>query len=100
MAISPPRTSRHSCSESDVNFLGHDSVAKDASPLTRAPGGSKPVSASDSIVFPLPDSPTSPSDSPALMLRDASFTGRTQPAGIGNSTVKPRTSSKSFMRPS
>jgi len=79
-------------------FVGHDQLglenqgAGDASPLTRAPGGSNPISASESIVFPLPDSPTSPSDSPAPMRNDTSFTGRTHPAGVGNSTISLRTS--------
>ncbi len=63
-------------------------------PLTRAPGGSKPISASDNMVLPLPDSPTSPRDSPLLMRRDTSFTGRTHPAAVGSSTVNPRTSSR------
>src|SRR6266567_3331378 len=93
MAILPPRTSRHSRSVRAVNFFGHPSVASDASPLTRAPGGSNPISAKDNIVLPLPDSPTKPSDSPAPMRSDTSFTGRTQPAVLGNSTVNPRTSS-------
>src|SRR5712664_1854570 len=92
MAISPPRTSRHSRSLNDVNFFVDAGVASDASPLTLATGGSKPISASDNIVFQLPDSPTRPSDSPAPMRSDTSFTGRTQPAAVGNSTVIPRTS--------
>src|SRR5437762_13874200 len=75
MAISPPRTSRHSRSLNAVNFFLDASVANDASPLTRAPGGSKPISASDSMVLPLPDSPTNPSDSPAAMRSETSFTG-------------------------
>src|SRR6266566_1519871 len=74
MAISPPRTLRHSRSERAVNLLEDDSVVRDASPLT-PPAEAKPISASDSIVFPLPDSPTNPSDSPALMRSDTSFTG-------------------------
>jgi hypothetical protein len=47
-----------------------------------------------------PDSPTKPSDSPASMRSDTSLTGRTQPTGVGNSTVSPRTSSNPLMRPS
>jgi hypothetical protein len=100
MAISPPRTSRHSRSASVVNFFVGAFVASDASPLIRAPGGSKPISASDNIVFPLPDSPTSPNASPSPMRSDTSFTGRTHPAGVGSSTVNPRTSSNPLMRPS
>jgi hypothetical protein len=100
MAISPPRTSRHSRSLNDVNFFADASAISDASPLTRAPGGSNPISASDNIVLPLPDSPTSPSDSPAPMRSDTSFTGRTQPAAVGSSTVSARTSSNPLMRPS
>jgi hypothetical protein len=65
-----------------------------ASPFTLAPAGNNPINASASIVFPLPDSPTSPSDSPASICNDTSFTGRTQPFGVGNSTVNPRTSNK------
>jgi hypothetical protein len=37
---------------------------------------------------------TNPSDSPAAMCSDTSFTGRTQPAGVGSSTVSLHTSSK------
>ncbi|MGB7026712.1 MAG: hypothetical protein WBD72_05415, partial [Candidatus Acidiferrum sp.] len=51
-------------------------------------------------VFPLPDSPTNPRDSPASMRSDTSFTGRTQPFGVGNSTVNPRTSNKDLTLPS
>jgi hypothetical protein len=90
--------SRHSRSLSDISFFVEACVVSDAPPLTRAPGGSNPISAKDNIVFPLPDSPTSPSDSPAPMFNDTSFTGRTHPAGVGNSTVRPRTSSKLLMR--
>ncbi len=94
MAISPPPTSRHSRSLSAINFfVGADPVSN-ASPRTRAPGGSKPINASDNIVFPLPDSPTKPSDSPAAMRSDTSFTGRTQPDGVGSSTVNPLTSNR------
>jgi len=57
-----------------------------------APGGSKPISASESMVLPLPDSPTSPGDSPAAMRSDTSFTGFTQPAAVGSSTVTSRMS--------
>jgi len=71
-----------------------------ASPLTRAPVGSNPIRASDSIVFPLPDSPTSPTHSPAPISSDTSFTGRTHPCAVGNSTVSPRISSKLLMRSS
>ncbi len=42
----------------------------------------------------LPDSPTKPSDSPAAIRSDTSFTGRTHPAAVGNSTASPRTSNK------
>lgn len=66
----------------------------DASPLTRAAGGNNPVSANESIVLPLPDSPTSPSASPAAIRSDTSFTGRTPAAGVGNSTVKLLTSNE------
>jgi hypothetical protein len=62
--------------------------------LDDTPGGSNPINASASIVFPLPDSPTNPSDSPAAMCSDTSFTGRTHPVAAGSSTVSPRTSSK------
>src|ERR1700684_1552049 len=73
------------------------SPVKTASPLTRAPTGNSPISASAVMVLPLPDSPTTPSDSPAAMRSDTSFTGRTQPDGVGNSTFNPRTSSRSAM---
>lgn len=56
--------------------------------------------ANESMVLPRPDSPASPSDSPSLMCRETSFTGRIHPAGVGNSTVRPRTSTKALMRPS
>jgi hypothetical protein len=32
------------------------------------------------------------------MRSDTSFTGRTQPAAVGSSTVSPRTSSKRFLQ--
>ncbi len=92
-----PRTSRHSRSLSAINFFVGAGPVSDASPRTRAPGGSNPIKARDSIVFPLPDSPTNPSDSPTAMRSDTSFTGRTQPVGVGNSIVRPRTSSRDFM---
>src|SRR6266404_150470 len=44
--------------------------------MTRAPGGRSPINANDSIVLPLPDSPTSPSDSPPAMCSDTSLTVR------------------------
>ncbi len=68
-----------------------------ASPLRRAPGGSRPISASASIVFPEPDSPTMPSVSPSPSVNETSFTGRTQPARVGSSTVKPRASRRVAM---
>ena len=58
-----------------------------ASPLRLAPGGSSPISASDSIVLPEPDSPTIPSVSPSASVNDTSFTGRIHPASVGISTV-------------
>ena len=51
-----------------------------ASPVRRAPCGSRPINASESIVFPEPDSPTIPSVSPSPSVNETSFTGRTQPA--------------------
>src|SRR6266852_2363732 len=51
----------------------------------------------DSMVLSLPDSPTSPSDSPSPMRSDTSFTGRTHPAAVGNSTVNPRTSDRGII---
>jgi hypothetical protein len=68
-----------------------------ASPLTRAPGGNNPINAKAIIVLPLPDSPTNPSDSPAPIRSDTSFTGRTHPAAVGNSTLSPLTSSNFVM---
>src|SRR5258708_39698278 len=65
-----------------------------AAPATRAPGGSSPISASASMVLPLPDSPTSPSDSAGASWNEMSFTGRIHPAAVGKSTVRLRTSSK------
>lgn len=115
MAISRPRTSRHSRSLSEVKSLSRrrDSAALvveglglpgvspapwiRAWPPIFAPGGSNPINASAIMVFPLPDSPTNPTDSPAPIRSDTSFTGRTQPAAVGNSTRSPRTSSNSFM---
>src|SRR5260370_17792616 len=46
------------------------------------------------MVLPLPDSPTSPSDSAGPSWSETSFTGRIQPAAVGNSTTRLRTSSK------
>ncbi len=50
----------------------HSRSDSQASPLRRAPRGSNPTSASASIVFPLPDSPTRPSDSPCREPNDTS----------------------------
>jgi hypothetical protein len=47
-----------------------------------------------SMVFPLPDSPTSPSDCAGAISKDTSFTGRIHPAAAGKSTLSLRTSSK------
>jgi hypothetical protein len=55
--------------------------------------------ASDNIVFPLPDSPTNPRHSPAPIRSDTSFTGRTHPAAVGNSTVTPRKLRRSLTFP-
>jgi len=51
------------------------------------------MSASASIVLPEPDSPTMPSVSPRSSVNETSFTGRTQPVGVGNSTDRLHTSS-------
>src|SRR5450631_1441603 len=125
MAISRPRTSRQARSLKPVRFtpcefrfasiecpvagaaapdaeaalLIRASPSHSASPLTRAPIGNNPINASAIIVLPLPDSPTSPSDSPAVTCRDTSFTGRTQPEGVGNSTVNSCTRSRLVMTP-
>jgi hypothetical protein len=48
-----------------TSLTSFPSSSSHASPRTRAPGGNKPINASASMVFPLPDSPTSHSDSPA-----------------------------------
>jgi hypothetical protein len=74
--------------------------ASRASPLTRAPGGNKPMSASDSMVLPLPDSPMRPSDSPGGMPSETPFTGFTLPAAVGNSTVSSRSCNNSPTRES
>src|SRR5258708_7104505 len=66
----------------------------------RAPAGNNPINASDNIVFPLPDSPTNPTHSPAPISSDTPFTGRTHPAAVGNSTVIPRMLSSSLTFPS
>src|SRR5579864_6503902 len=68
-----------------------------AEPLTRAPIGKSPINANDNIVFPDPDSPTNPSDAPRSNRSDTSFTGRTHPPGVGNSTVNPRNSKSAFI---
>ncbi len=65
-----------------------------AVPETRAPGGNSPISASASMVLPLPDSPTIPSDSAGASCNETSFTGRIHPAAVGKSTIRSRTSSK------
>src|SRR5208337_4118042 len=70
-----------------------------ASPVTRAPGGNNPIKARDNIVLPLPDSPTSPRASPGAIRRVTSFTGRTQPATVGSSTVSDRIFSNSSIAP-
>jgi hypothetical protein len=58
--------------------------------LIRAPTGSIPIKSSDNIVFRLPDSPTNPTHSLAPIRSDNSFTGRTHPAAVGDSTATPR----------
>ena len=96
MAMSRPRTPIRSRSESVNRFTREPPApfadASHASPSTLAPGGSKPISASASIDFPLPDSPTRPSDSPVSSANETSSTGRIHPAGVGSSTVSPRSS--------
>src|SRR5690606_25686539 len=57
--------------------------------VTRPGGGTSPTAASAVIDLPLPDSPTSPSVSPAAMLSDTSSTARRAPDRDGNSTVSP-----------
>jgi len=71
-----------------------------ASPLARAPGGKSPISASDSIVFPLPDSPHQSDASPDSNRSETSFTGRIYPAGVGSSTTNPRNSISADIDPS
>src|SRR5580693_9494404 len=104
MAISRPRTVRQPRSFKPVRLVPGELAAADlfaltfpdapsaapaplsrvasldsvASPPTRAPTGNNPINASAIIVLPLPDSPTSPSDSPAAMRSDTSLTGRIQ----------------------
>jgi hypothetical protein len=97
IAISRPRTARHSSSVCPTKFLLSSAflcvlcaASNQISPLTRAPGGNNPINANDNIVFPLPDSPTNPTDSPAPI------PSRTHPAGVANSTVSPFTFSNSF----
>ena len=68
-----------------------------ADPLTLAPIGKSPINASDNIVFPDPDSPTNPNDAPRSNRNDTSFTGRTHPPGVANSTVNPRNSSSAVI---
>src|SRR3984893_10171241 len=96
MAISRPRVAILSRSESASRFTREPAApfapASHASPRTLAPGGSNPINASASMDFPLPDSPTSPSDSPVSSVNDTSSTGRIHPAGVGSSTVRPRSS--------
>jgi hypothetical protein len=58
------------------------------------PAASGPSAPSASMVLPLPDSPTSPSDSAGARWNDTSFTGRIHPAPVGKSTIRLRTSSK------
>ena len=54
----------------------------DTVPATSALGGSSPMSASSAVVLPHPDSPTSPSRSPALD-PEADALDRMQPRAIG-----------------
>src|SRR5579863_432815 len=98
MAISRPHNARISLARIAARFSPRRSRAPSresshASPLRRAPGGSRPISASASIVLPDPDSPTMPSASPSPSVNDTSFTGRTHPSRVGSSTVSPRRSS-------
>src|SRR5208282_3146478 len=112
MAISRPRTARHSSSPSPAKFRASMSFCElgvsalcvsvfleshQISPPTRAPRGNNPIRANESIVFPLPDSPTKPRVSPAAICRDSSFTGLTHPTAVGSSTVKDRISSKAVI---
>src|SRR6266853_4298493 len=96
MATSRPRVAALSRSDSASRFTREDAApfapASHASPYTLAPGGNSPINASASMDFPLPDSPTSPSDSPVSSVNDTSSTGRIHPEGVGSSTVRPRNS--------
>jgi hypothetical protein len=95
--FSPAKTAtpRHAFSFNCAKSLSLASPrASSAAPATRAPGGRSPISASASMVLPLPDSPTSPSDSAGASWNEMSFTGRIHPAAVGKSTVRLRTSSK------
>jgi hypothetical protein len=69
-------------------------------PFTLAPAGSNPINAKERIVFPLPDSPTNPTHSRAAIRSDTSFTGRTHPAAVGNSTINSRKLKSSLTIPS
>ncbi len=69
-----------------------------ADPLTLAPIGKSPINANANIVFPDPDSPTNPNDAPRSNRSDTSFTGRTHPPGVGNSTVNARNSKSALIR--
>src|SRR5260370_5427949 len=102
MATSRPRVAALSRSDSASRFTREDAApvapASHASPHTLAPGGNSPINASASMDFPLPDSPTSPSDSPVSSVNDTSSTGRIHPAGVGSSTVRSRNSMSAVMR--
>src|SRR5690606_1028017 len=76
MARSLPRTR-----DSSASVLPSSSSPRSRTePVTRAPSGRSPITASASAVFPAPDSPTTPSTSPAPAVRHAPRTARTPDA--------------------
>ena len=88
--ICRPRTRRISCS-------GRPSMRRPSrriSPPAMRPGGSsRPMIAAPVSDLPAPDSPTTPSTSPAAMSKDTSSSARSVPWRVGNSTRRWRTSS-------
>ena len=82
MLIRSPRKRRRSSGGSPTSSRPR----KRTLPLTVALTGSRPIVAIANVVFPHPDSPTSPKISPAATDRDTSLTAETVPSSVSNPT--------------
>ena len=90
-AMSLPRSRRMAASLSSVSSVPSNLTEP---PAMDAPGGSSRMTDMPVIVFPEPDSPTSPTDSPAATVRLTPSTACTTPALVAISVRRPVTSSR------